>query len=710
MTKTHSLPIARVRGPLAAPVAWLASLLLVALALLAGGAARAEEALDPPGRVGRLAEVEGEVSIYSAEAGEWIDAVRNRPVTTGDRLSSSGRGRAEIQVGSTVLYLAEDTEVEVVALDDERISLRLAGGDVSVFLRSREAAREFELVTAEGGFRPELPGTYRFGRDDDTTEAATFDGQLQLQAQDAGVTVKAGQRYRFWQDGGTQFELAALRRDGFDSWVAERADDLSRSPSARYVSAEVPGVQDLDRHGRWEQDAEYGALWTPHAVPADWAPYRSGHWAWVSPWGWTWVDDAPWGFAPFHYGRWLWRGNVWCWSPGRYVARPVYAPALVAWVGSPGVNISVNVGRRPPPTVGWFPLGPREVYVPGYRYSPHYMRHVNHNHVRPGFDYNPYLRDPRGALGRAQYRHRRHPHAVTIVPSHIVERRQPVAPAIIGMNGRLLPEFRDRIRPDAPVMPGRRDRSTVGTGPGAQAGIPASPWQRENRTVEPRPGRGEYSTRPEGPRLNVPGHDDARDGRRDDRFRDRWNDQPGDRMGDRGGDRRGDRAGDRIGDRPGERPDPRADNRMDDRRDFGRRGDGDRRDRGDARPAPGAPQSGMPARDPRRDGPPAGEPLREERWRQLRPSPAPATEAPRPSPQFDARPAPEREPRRLGGFNLPQPQPAREPAAPPPRPQFRAEPPMQQPAARPMPPPRAPAMNPGAGHDGAPGLRNRRMD
>ena len=50
---------------------------------------------------------------------------------------------------------------------------------------------------------------------------------------------------------------------------------------------------------------EYGTVWFPHVTIVGWAPYRYGHWAWISPWGWTWVDDAPWGFAPFHYGRWV---------------------------------------------------------------------------------------------------------------------------------------------------------------------------------------------------------------------------------------------------------------------------------------------------------------------------------------------------------------------------------------------------------------------
>ena len=54
--------------------------------------------------------------------------------------------------------------------------------------------------------------------------------------------------------------------------------------------------------------------------------------------------------------------------------RPVYAPALVAWVGGPSFGVGIAVGG---PAVGWFPLGPREVFVPAYGYSPRYIERVN---------------------------------------------------------------------------------------------------------------------------------------------------------------------------------------------------------------------------------------------------------------------------------------------------------------------------------------------
>jgi hypothetical protein len=110
-------------------------------------------------------------------------------------------------------------------------------------------------------------------------------------------------------------------------------------------------------------------------VAVDWVPYRNGHWVFIEPWGWTWVGAEPWGFAPYHYGRWTRVGVRWGWVPGPVMVRPVYAPALVAFVGGPGLAVGVGVGG-----IGlqaWFPLGPREPFVPWYHYGPGYLRGVN---------------------------------------------------------------------------------------------------------------------------------------------------------------------------------------------------------------------------------------------------------------------------------------------------------------------------------------------
>ncbi len=406
--------------------AWLGTAL--ATTLLAGAASAqvsAEAPVDPPGRVGRISDVVGQVQFYSPSVGEWAAAVRNRPVTDGDRIATEASGRAELRIGSTTLRLDSSSELEVLRIDDSRMELQLHNGTVSVRLRNREAADEFELRTGEGRFRAQRSGRYRIDRIDEASHLTVSSGAMVYEGPGSALTVYSGQRAEFWLDraNAAQYSLTDPKRDAFAAWNAERDRQDDRSASTRYVSPEMTGVEDLDRHGRWESSDEYGPLWVPRAVPVGWAPYSTGHWIWVRPWGWTWVDDAPWGFAPFHYGRWVWAGSRWCWAPGTRVLRPVYAPALVAWVGGPNVSVSVNIGA---PTVGWFPLAPREVYVPSYYHSPRYIREVNVTHVTNISNVTVY-NQPNAP--QRDFSNRKFPHAVTVVPATVMTQRQPVAPA-----------------------------------------------------------------------------------------------------------------------------------------------------------------------------------------------------------------------------------------------------------------------------------------
>ena len=159
--------------------------------------------------------------------------------------------------------------------------------------------------------------------------------------------------------------------DDLDNWAFQRDHNEDGAESANYVSPETTGYEDLDDYGRWQYVGDYGTVWVPSGVAADWAPYRNGHWAFIDPWGWTWVEDEPWGFAPFHYGRWAYAENRWCWVPGPVAVRPVYAPALVAFVGGNGIVIGGGPG------VAWFPLAPGEVYMPYYRGSRGYVERLN---------------------------------------------------------------------------------------------------------------------------------------------------------------------------------------------------------------------------------------------------------------------------------------------------------------------------------------------
>ena len=382
---------------------------------------------DPPARVGRVAETFGRVWLWSPDIDEWIEAVRNRPVTSGDRIATDRDARVEVDVGSTTLRLDGDTELEVLNLDDTQVVLQLHQGSVATRVRDASAVGEFELDTEEGRVRVQAAGRYRFDRRDGSTHLTVYTGQAYFEGPGSALTLLAGQRGQFWiQHGGiAQYSITDPVNDAFASWSAARDRDEDRlAASARYVSPEMTGARDLDRWGRWEQTPEYGPIWIPSAVPSGWAPYSTGHWAWVAPWGWTWVDEAPWGFAPFHYGRWVYYRSGWCWTPGAYVRRPVYAPALVAWIGGPRASVSLTIGGGP--AVGWFPLGPREVYVPYYRSSPRYVRELNINHVTNVTVINRVVANPDPT--HREFVNRRYPRAVTVVPQSVLTQREPVAP------------------------------------------------------------------------------------------------------------------------------------------------------------------------------------------------------------------------------------------------------------------------------------------
>jgi hypothetical protein len=201
-------------------------------------------------------------------------------------------------------------------------------------------------------------------------------------------------------------DAAHTRSDDFLLWV-EKSDDQppSAPPSSRYVSSQTTGYDMLDRYGRWDTLADSETVWFPTSVPDDWAPYRFGHWDSIAPWGWTWIDDQPWGFAPFHYGRWINVDGHWGWVPGAVVPHPVYAPALVAFIDTPGDSDGDPDGG---PGVGWFPLGPDDDYAPWYDAGPAYVDGVNrafHGHFH---DFGPHGYGDRGREAwRAQYFNRR---------------------------------------------------------------------------------------------------------------------------------------------------------------------------------------------------------------------------------------------------------------------------------------------------------------
>ena len=325
---------------------------------------------DPPGRVARMSYMYGPVSFQPGGVDEWAPADYNRPLTTGDHVFVDFGGTAELQTGAAALRLGTTTALEILNLDDSNAQLRLSEGSLIIRLRSLGDQDSFEVDTPNLAFSLLRTGEYRIDvlPDSSTTFVTVRGGAGELTGPNQAFTVPAGEQAQVVGVDQPSYQTAAAPpRDQMDTWSAGRDQRDDQSPSARYVSRELVGYQDLDQYGSWRNTPDYGAVWVPNSTPDGWAPYHYGHWVWVDPWGWTWVDDAPWGFAPFHYGRWAYVDGYWGWVPGPVAERPVYAPALVAWVGGGAVGGGV----------AWFALGPREVYVPAYHTSPVYLNRVN---------------------------------------------------------------------------------------------------------------------------------------------------------------------------------------------------------------------------------------------------------------------------------------------------------------------------------------------
>ena len=400
----------------------LARSIPIGVTLLLGLAGGASAETDPPGRVGRLSLIEGQVTLRIVASGESMPATLNWPIIGGAAISTEPGARAEVRIGSTAIRLDGATDLEFVEVDDETIGLRLDHGAVAVRVRDRESAKGLGLETPEARVAIGNAGRYRFDVDNDTTAVIAFQGSLQVDAAGTVVALHSGKRAEVGPAGGVRVGEAVV--DQFDDWTLarDRRDDAGQS--ARYVSPETTGVESLDEYGDWRSTPEYGPVWYPRGVAAGWVPYRSGRWAWIEPWGWTWIDYAPWGFAPFHYGRWAFIGGVWGWVPGAVVARPVYAPALVGWLGNPSLSVTIGIGAVP--AVGWFPLAPREVFVPAYRASTAYVRNVNVTHVTNlSRITNVTQVQPR------DYAYGRLDRAVTVVPATTLAHGQPVAPATV---------------------------------------------------------------------------------------------------------------------------------------------------------------------------------------------------------------------------------------------------------------------------------------
>ncbi len=434
-------------------------LLTGTLALLLG-ATVSLHAQDPSARVARASYLQGEVSFRPATVDDWTSATLNYPLTTGDHLWTDTASRAELQVGSNAIRLGPLSAFEILALDDNHVQIRLSQGEALVRVRSLDDD-DIEIDTPTGAVSLIRTGTYRIDVSEDgaTSTVTVRVGGAEVTTNGSTVTVDPQTTVLFTADGASPDVRAAAPMDEYDEWAAARDRSVDESASAQYVSRDMTGYQDLDANGSWDNDPDYGHVWIPAHVASNWAPYRYGHWAWVSPWGWTWIDDAPWGFAPFHYGRWAYVRDRWVWAPGIIERRPVYAPALVAFVG--GSHFTVSAGWGAGGGTAWFPLAPGEVYRPSYRASDRYVRNVNVTNVHV-----TNINVTNVNVTNIQYRNQRVAGAVTAVPndafagSRSIGRRAAVVPVNEASSAHVIGDGAT-VAPTRQSVLGRRNTTTV---------------------------------------------------------------------------------------------------------------------------------------------------------------------------------------------------------------------------------------------------------
>jgi hypothetical protein len=456
-------------------------------------ASPATPVVDPPNRAARLGYVDGEVTIAPAGTDEWAEAALNRPLTSGDRLWVENGGRAELQIGSAAVYLDGDTGFGFIELDDGVLQASLTEGAATIRVRRLAEGETIQAETPHSTVVLNRVGEYHLEVDKsaDRTVVKTRNGEAEVKGGNQQFTVRDNERGVF-----TGLETLSGRveplgpRTAFENWANDRDARNERSKSAKYVSRDVVGYEDLDDNGEWISEPEYGHVWRPTYVSHNWAPYRYGRWVYVSPWGWSWIDDARWGYAPFHYGRWAHIRDRWCWVPGPRHIRPVYAPALVGWVGGPSVGISVSFGN-----VGWYPLGPRDIFYPGYRYTPRYIRYVNVSNTY--FINNNYFYGRRLPHPRFDYRH--YPGAVTSVSRDYFVGGRRIGDHWVRLNDNQLRNYHAERRPPAiapyresvlggPIRQPPRDADRFNTRRGGEFASRV-PFHRERSAIEMNGGR-----------------------------------------------------------------------------------------------------------------------------------------------------------------------------------------------------------------------------
>ncbi len=425
-------------------------------------------------RIGGLTIVEGEVATRlpasgaagdASRAGAWSEAGRNDPVIQGMAVRTEASARAVVRVGADLIAIVGGSEADIVKLDGAGMTIALRRGRLGVRLSELDADGAVEITIPSGVLRLSAPGEYDIAAGDAKFPArvAVPAGEARFSGEGLDAVVATGAGVLLSGDDRITMLPGSTDDDMFAGWWREQKRDAGDSPALHYVSAAITGHELLDEHGAWETVAGLGAVWFPSDAPRGWVPYRFGHWRWIRPWGWTWIDDMQWGFTTSHYGRWAKVGvsdseaGRWGWVPGERIEEPGFMPAAVAFLGTAGVGLSYPDAFSP--AVAWFPLAPDEVYWPSFTDDPEAIRRLNAGAVADLAAIGAALKgNPPAAIVTGQYRNRRH---ATVVPRPIFVNGKSVADAVI--------ELPERRLENAPMLAGSPSIEPAGATPPVKA-------------------------------------------------------------------------------------------------------------------------------------------------------------------------------------------------------------------------------------------------
>jgi hypothetical protein len=368
----------------------------------AGAAPAARTTGDPPARVGWLSNLSGSVSFHSASQDQWVTATQNYPVATGDAVWTQPQAAASVMVDSTRIALSGGTELTAQEIDQSTITAALSQGEVFLDIAALQQGQSVTIQTPRGTAQITSNGEYEIYAGDSSTPTyvTTVAGSLQFTGLGASAPQSVGAQQTLVVQGTNpvQAQLGAMQQDQFLTSMLQQITPPPPPTTAQAPAAcaQMTGAAVLNQYGTWQAQPSVGTVWFPQ-VASTWVPYREGRWVYIQPWGWTWVDNAPWGFAPFHYGRWAQFDGRWGWVPepvaepgygygGAY--QPVYAPALVTFLGAAAGAFAATAFASG--AIGWAPLGIHDPYYPPYQVSPRYFGAYNRAYVP---NYNTFYRN-----------------------------------------------------------------------------------------------------------------------------------------------------------------------------------------------------------------------------------------------------------------------------------------------------------------------------